>query len=62
MGEEWIKPQEITFKEKIKLLFKPMKYIEDVGRDFMTIIGYKEMHGKVYVVKNYIIKYKGYRV
>lgn len=55
--KEWIKPEKITFKEKIKLLFKPMKYSKDVTRDFMTVIGYKEMNGKIYIMKESIIKY-----
>ena len=53
----WVEPEKITLKEKIKLLFKPMKVIKDVNRDFMLVTYYKEMDGKIYVIKDYRMDY-----
>lgn len=53
----WIEPEKITLKEKIRLLFRPMKVIKDVNRDFMLVTYYKEMDGKIYVIKDYRIDY-----
>lgn len=53
----YIEPKKITLKEKIKLLFKPMKVIKDVTRDFMLITYYKEMDGKIYVIRDEKIDY-----
>lgn len=53
----WIEPEKITLKEKIRLWFKPMKVIKDVTRDFMLITYYKEMDGKIYVIRDERIDY-----
>ena len=53
----YIEPHKITIKEKIRLLFKPMKVIKDVNRDFMLITYYKEMDGKIYVIRDKKIDY-----
>lgn len=55
--KDWIAPQEITFKEKIRLMFKPLKAIKEVTRDYMLVTYYKEMDEKVYVIKEERINY-----
>lgn len=55
---EWILPDtKITLKEKIRLMFKPLKMIKDDTRDFMLFMYYKEMDGKVYIIKEEKINY-----
>lgn len=57
-GQEWVTPDmRITFAEKVKLACKPMKIIKEVTRDYMLVTYYKEMDGKIYIIKEEKIDY-----
>ena len=56
--KEWVFPEtKITFKEKVRLLFKPMRMAQDVTRDCAVFTYYKEMDGKIYIIKIKDINY-----
>lgn len=55
---EWIQPQKITFKEKIRLLFRPLKVSQDIDVNCAVFTYYKEMDGKIYVIKSKRILYR----
>ena len=47
---KWIQPQKITLKEKIRLLFRPLKVSQDIHVNSTVFTYYKEMDGKIYVI------------
>lgn len=51
----WIEPQKITFIEKLRLIFRPLKKIKEITSDYIVIMYYKEMDGKIYVIREEII-------
>lgn len=53
---KWLRPHKITFREKIKLLFKPMKTMYNLGEGFVIFTYYKKMNNKVYVLKEEILR------
>ena len=58
MKRIWIVPPKITFEEKIRLLFKPIRKVKQFHRGDISITTYyKEMDGKYYIVKEKIKYY-----
>ena len=55
MKKMWIVPTKITFKERFKLLFVPMRKVSQFHRGDITIVTYyKEMDGVFYIIKEKI--------
>ena len=55
---DWAVSQKITLREKIRLLFRPLKVSQDVNVNCAVFTYYKEMGGKIYVIKSKRILYR----